>query len=286
MCGPVFGTSSASLPQDPILQLAASQEAAFGEHMNDMNRTNRGEITLLGILLALGLVVGGWALGAEIKATRLADRYVSVRGLAERTVKSDLATWNFGYQEIGDDLGPLYSKNEADKKTILDFLRKQGFQSSEISLGEVNVTDTQANTYAQNRRPLYRYILRQNIGVQTSRVDQVASASQNTASLLQQDIILNPGGLSFQFNGLNAIKPDMITEATRNARAAAERFAIDAGSSVGTIRQANQGVFSILAANSGASNNPDEGPNFDAGADRSVMKTVRVVTEVQFYLGR
>ena len=72
--------------------------------------------------------------------------------------------------------------------------------------------------------------------------------------LLQKGIVLsaNPGqGLTYQFTGLNSIKPDMITEATRNARAAATRFAADSGSKVGSIRQANQGVFSILGADPG-----------------------------------
>ena len=78
----------------------------------------------------------------------------------------------------------------------------------------------------------------------------------------------------------------MITEATRNARAAAERFALDAGSSVGTIRQANQGVFSILAANSGVPADSDGGEGFGSNADGSLMKTVRVVTDVQYYLGK
>ena len=66
--------------------------------MTDTNQMNRAGMTM-GSLLALGLIVGGWMLGTEIKATRLSDRYVSVRGLAERTVKSDLAIWPIDYKE-------------------------------------------------------------------------------------------------------------------------------------------------------------------------------------------
>jgi hypothetical protein len=74
----------------------------------------------------------------------------------------------------------------------------------------------------------------------------------------------------------------MITEATRNARAAADRFASDSGSKVGAIRQANQGIFAILPANSGGDTGEPGG--FDANADSSLMKTVRVVTSVEYYL--
>ncbi|HTE90263.1 MAG TPA: SIMPL domain-containing protein [Terriglobales bacterium] len=246
---------------------------------------------LLGLLLALGLIIGGWALGAQIKATRLSDRYVTVKGLVERKVKSDLAIWALSYKEAGDDLSLVYAKTEADKKAILQFLDQQGIQSSEIELGVVRVVDTQANEYGGgNNRAPHRYIVEQQITVRTSRVDQVADAAQKTMQLLQKGIVLNsnqngvPGqGLTYKFTGLNSIKPDMITEATRNARAAADRFASDSGSKVGSIRQANQGVFSILPADQGSGT----GEGGDAyAADSSLMKTVRVVTSVQYYLDK
>jgi uncharacterized protein len=252
--------------------------------MDGTTSTHRGGTALLGLLLALGLIVGGWVLGAQIKETRLGDRYVTVKGLAERNVKSDLAIWPLGYKEAGDDLTALYAKSEGDKKAILQFLDKQGIQPSEIEQGVVQVIDTQANEYGGTRAPR-RYIVQQQITARTARVDQIAAASQKTMELLQQGVVLsnNPGqGLVYKFTGLNSIKPDMITEATRNARASADRFASDSGSKVGAIRQANQGIFSIFPANSGSS--VDE-PGGDQGmSDSSIMKTVRVVSSVQYYL--
>ncbi|MDQ2839717.1 MAG: SIMPL domain-containing protein [Acidobacteriota bacterium] len=253
--------------------------------MNNPNGSSFGGSALLGFLLALGLVIGGWILGAEIKATRLSDRYVTVRGLVERTVKSDLAIWPLSYKEAGDDLTSLSAKTEADKTAILQFLTEQGIQSSETELGVIRVVDTQANEFG-GVRPPHRYIVEQQITVRTSRVDQVAGAAQKTMQLLQKGIVLssNPGqGLNYKFTGLNSIKPDMITEATRNARAAADRFAADSGSKVGSIRQASQGIFSILPADQGGNGGEAGGGNFD---DSSLRKTVRVVTSVQYYLDR
>lgn len=241
-----------------------------------------------GLLLALGLIVSGWVLGAQIKAIRLGDRYVTVKGLVERKVKSDLAIWPLSYKEAGDDLASLYQKTEADRKAVLDFLSEQGIQSSEIELGIIRVVDTQANEYGGGNRAPHRYIAEQQITVRTSRVDQVAAAAQKTMVLLQKRVVLggNPGqSLAYKFNGLNSIKPDMITEATRNARAAADRFAADSGSKVGAIRQANQGVFSILSSEQGSQGGDAGDAGGEAfGSDASIMKTVRVVTTVQYYL--
>jgi hypothetical protein len=240
---------------------------------------------ILGIFLALGLVVGGWALGAQIKATRLSDRYVTVKGLVERQVKSDLALWPLTFKEAGNELAALYARAERNRQVVVEFLEQQGIESGEISLGLVRVVDTQAREYGGDRSA-YRYIVEQTVTVRTGRVDEVAAAAQKTVQLLQKGIVLDSGhgggGVSYRFTGLNAIKPDMITEATRNAREAAARFAADSGSRVGNIRTANQGVFSILAAE--AVDAGGEGGYGYSGADSSLMKTVRVVTTVQYYL--
>jgi len=253
--------------------------------MNGASRTDRGELVVLGFLIAIGLIIGGWALGSQIKATRLSDRYVTVRGLVERQVKSDLAIWSLNFKEAGDDLASVYARTDADKNTILQFLAQQGIQQSEISVGLVRVVDTQANEYGGGNRAPHRYIINQEVTVRTSRVDQVAAAAQKSMQLVQKGIVLSSDrgqALSYKFTGLNAIKPDMITEATRNARAAADRFAADSGSKVGSIRQANQGVFSIAAADQGS----EGGEGYGGSGDESIMKTVRVVTSVQYYLER
>ncbi len=255
--------------------------------MAETDQTTVRGAAALGFWIALGLIIGGWVLGAEIKATRLSDRYVTVKGLVERTVKSDLAIWPLTYKEAGDDLPSVYARTEADKKIILDFLDQQGIKPPEIELGVVRVVDTQANEYGGVNRAPHRYIVEQPITVRTSRVDQVAAAAQKTIQLVQKGIVLNsnPGqGLTYKFTALNSIKPDMITEATRNARAAAERFALDSGSKVGSIRQANQGVFSILPADQGGDSG--EGVEGSFASDSSIMKTVRVVTSVQYYLDK
>jgi hypothetical protein len=73
---------------------------------------------------------------------------------------------------------------------------------------------------------------------------------------------------TFTFTGLNAIKPDMIAEATRNARDAAKQFAEDSGSRVGNIRRASQGYFSLE----------------DRDQYTPEIKQIRVVTNVDYFL--
>jgi hypothetical protein len=89
-----------------------------------MNRTNvneRGGTTLLGLLIALGLIIGGWILGVEIKNTRLADRYVTVKGLVERNVKSDLAIWPLTTKKLAMTSPPSTPKPKPTRKSFSIF---------------------------------------------------------------------------------------------------------------------------------------------------------------------
>ena len=244
---------------------------------------------LFGGILALGLVVAGWVLGSQIKQTKLGEHYVTVKDLVERNVKSDLAIWNISFRSSGDEFQTVLAAGESQKQTVLSFLKKQGIQEGDIAISPPNVLDRQAQEFGSVQGKQSRYILTQTIIVTSKDVDRIATANQRLGDLPQQGVILGgaqgSGGsqLSFKFNGLNSIKPDMITEATRNARAAAERFAQDANAKVGSIRQASQGTFSISAANAGSST--DESGNY-TNPDASIMKTVRVVTTIDYYLSQ
>ena len=74
--------------------------------------------------------------------------------------------------------------------------------------------------------------------------------------------------VSYEFTKLNDIKPEMIAEATKNARTAAEQFARDSNSKVGKIKKASQGLFTIQ----------------DAAAGLEDKKNVRVVNTVEYLL--
>jgi hypothetical protein len=243
---------------------------------------------VLGGCLLLGLVVGGWVLGSEIKDIKLADRYVTVKGLVERTVKSDMAIWPVSFKEAGNDLSQVFAKSQTDKEAVLKFFAAQGVTANEISVGQIKVTDKLANEYSGNNNGP-RYIVEQTVTVQSGDVDKIARAGEKTAELVQAGIVVGgsegQGGIKYKFNGLNALKPDMITEATRNARSSADRFAADSGSQVGSIKSASQGVFSISAADSVSTGGGDEGGGAENG-DASMMKKVRVVATVDYYLVR
>jgi len=248
--------------------------------------SDRTALSILGACIALGMVLGAFVLGAAVKQIRRGDRYVTVKGLVEREVVADVAVWPLKLSASGDDLAAVQSSLEASKQKVLDFLRSAGIQDSDIELKGVRVIDKQAREYGEYRPGQLRYVVEAIILVRSREIARVTTLSQRTGELVRQGITLvedSPcqGGPSFIFTRLNEIKPDMLAEATRNARRAAEQFAADSGSKVGPIRQANQGVFSILPRDRMSEAGENQA---GCGEESDPNKRVRVVTTVDYFL--
>lgn len=182
-----------------------------------------------------------------------------------------MVTWPIVTKEMGNDLPGIYNKIQSNNNAILNFLRANGITDSEISVNAPEVNDVQANAYNQ-REQLYRYMVTNVIVVKSEKVDKVNELIKKQTELLKEGIAIVAGDYSYpityDYTELNDVKPDMIAEATRNARAAADRFAADSDSDLGKIKTASQGQFSIE----------------DRDRYTPYIKTVRIVTYITYYL--
>jgi len=227
------------------------------------------------VVIAVGVAAAGKFAGEGFRQGRAADRYVTVKGLAERTVTADLAVWSIRVTATGGDLGAVQAKVDQSVDALTVFLIGEGLPKETLERGWIEVNDLMANPYRPEGADKARYIIAQTVTVRTTEVDKVRTASARTGELVKLGVVFgNDGGPTYAFTGLNDIKPEMIAEATKSARAGAEQFAADSGSSVGAIRQANQGIFAI---------GPRPGTGTTLG-DTEIEKLVRVVSTVEFFL--
>lgn len=229
-------------------------------------------------VLALGIAVAGWSAGNGFVEARSAERYVTVKGLAEREVQADLALWPMQYVVADDDLGRAQSRMVEATTKVQEFLARHGFAAEEVELQDMSVADTRANRYGGPPAP-FRYVVSSTLMVRTADPGRLFAASQKVGELIDAGVVLSSdgpwaGGPTYVFNGLNELKPAMIAEATASAREAAEQFARDSGSDLGPIRRANQGLFVVLPR--------DQAPGVQEQRQRA--KVVRVVTTVEYLL--
>ncbi len=233
---------------------------------------------LLGaLILGLGLLGSGFLVGRGFELGRAADRFVTVKGLAETFVKADLAVWPLRITATGNDLARIQDQIDADLGTITRFLTGHGIEAGAIQPQRVEVTDLLAQPYRPERVDENRFIIAQTVIVRTEQVDRVAELNRQTGELVKQGVVLaDTGGPTYLFTKLNDIKPQMLAEATRNARQAAEQFAADSGSEIGEIRRASQGLFEILPR--------DPAPGLTE--QNQVDKKIRVVSTIDYRLTR
>jgi hypothetical protein len=233
---------------------------------------------LLGaLILGLGLLGAGFLIGRGFEQGRSADRFVTVKGLAETFVTADLAVWPLRVTATGNDLGQVQGEIDQDVATITAFLTEQGIEAAAIQPQRVEVTDLLAQPYRPEGAGESRFILAQTVIVRTEQVERVAAVNQQTGELVRRGVVLvDSGGPTYLFTRLNDIKPEMLAAATRNAREAAEQFAADSGSALAEIRRASQGLFEILPR--------DPAPGlFEAN---QLDKKVRVVSTIEYRLSR
>lgn len=237
-----------------------------------MDQKSIWNASVMGLAVGLGILVAGLSLSQALYKARAADRYVTVKGLAEREMPANLAFWPVTFKVAADDLGVLQKAIDNKRKTIVSFLVNLGFQEAEISHASPKIVDTKAEQhYGEKRVNAFRYIAQTTVTLRSENVKLVKASMEKSGDLVRKGIVLADtweGRSEFLFTDLNKIKPEMIEEATVNARQAAEQFAKDSGSQVGKIRTASQGFFSIADRDR---NSPD-------------FKKIRVVTTVQYYL--
>ncbi len=224
------------------------------------------------LLLSLGLAVLGLFVYFGLHSLGNRERVVAVRGLAEREVKADRVIWPVVYKTTGNDLPALYGQLNDVSAKIRAFLVENGIPATDISTGAPEIVDLRADRYNTNR-VADRYNVTLVTTVVTGKVDAARSLMSRMGELLKSGIAISANDygnqVQYEFNGLNAIKPAMIEEATHNARKAAEQFAKDSESELGKIKSASQGLFTVS----------------DRDSYTPYVKRVRVVTTVNFYLG-
>jgi hypothetical protein len=239
---------------------------------------------ILGLLVGAGAALGGYFVGQGFYQGRRAERYVSVKGLAEREVKADLAVWTLSFSATGADISAVSTASERDRDLVRTFIAKSGFTDHEIEPLPTRVTDQFANLMGPpNVEAARRYVITAGFEIRTTKVDAVREASQLTGDLIRQGVVLDGRPIesgaanpAYLFTRLSDIRPAMLAQATKSARALAQQFAADSNSHLGAIRRATEGVFQVMSRDGEVPNPTEE--------RATIEKKLRLVSTIDYYL--
>ena len=234
--------------------------------------TNISKNTLFpGLFIMLGLIFLGIFIKSAVISFKSYERVVKVKGLAQIEVPANKVIWPVVYKEIGNDLSTLYKAINHKNQVIISYLKSKGLEENEIYVSAPSIIDMNAERY-QSQPSKYRYNITSVITVTSNKVELVSQIISSQSELLKKGVALLAGDYQYQtqylYTLLNQIKPSMIEEATKNARASAQKFAKDSNSKLGKIKTASQGQFSI----------------YDRDANTPQIKIVRVVSTIEYML--
>lgn len=237
-----------------------------------MTQSDKVPALLLGLGVLLGLAILGWLLGGAALKFKEYERSVTVKGLSEREYPADAVIWPIQFTIAGDELQELYRAIEENTARVHRFLLAQGVAAEEITTSAPALTDRFAQQFGNQTSPEFRYSAQQTVTVYSEDVEGVRAIMSQLSALGKQGIAFtgddHRSQTEYLFTRLNAVKPQMIEEATANAREVAQKFAADSNSRLGKIKRASQGQFSVEHRDH---NNPQ-------------IKKVRVVSTVEYYL--
>lgn len=239
-----------------------------------MQEPNRASAVILGVAIVIGLTSLGYFLGNAALSVKALDRTVTVKGLSEREVAANVAAWPVTFQVANNDLDAVYASIESKTAKVKKYLTGFGIGADEITVTPPNVTDLYAQQWGNKENIQFRFTGTGSLTVYSENVSAVRKAMANVLELGKSGVAIaavnygNQGTNQFLYTKLNELKPEMIEEATKNARAVAEKFASDSSSRLGKIKAARQGQFSIQ----------------DRDSTTPHIKKVRVVSTIEYYL--
>jgi len=240
-------------------------------------------IWIVSIALIISFGISALFIGRSLQRFKAEDRSVSVKGFSEREVKADLAVWIIQTRMANNDLMEGSKAIEEAKNKVINFMVQNQIKQEEIIVEGIGVTDKKAQQYDNLQQGnAFRYLITQNFQIRSNNVDLIQKVSRMTGELLQVGVFLSSSNygnpLQFYFTKLNDIKPEMITEATKNARKAAQQFASENDSKLGQLKKATQGLFTIVDRTASLSG----GEGGFASGTNDLFKKVRVVISAEY----
>jgi hypothetical protein len=206
-------------------------------------------------------------------------RSVTVRGVSERDVVADLATWSIHFSHQGSELGPVQQSVDDQARAVRSFFQRAGFRPEEVTDSDVGLRREQPTDASGKPVGPQRLVVSRSLQLRTKDVMKARAAYARQAELLRDQVELSGSSITYTFTGLNALKPEMIAVANTNARRSAQEFARDSGTPVGKIKTATQGYFSVGARDG------DACEDCSSSGGSSPFQKVRVVTTIDYDLG-
>jgi len=203
---------------------------------------------------------------------------ITVKGYAEKLIKSDYAVWSITINARTSTLAETYSILTRNKQRIKEFLQQNGFENDKITESSLNNLTLYDYSNSGDQIGVKGYQMSQDLTVTSKDLEKIKSLSLSINNLLSEgiDFVSNPP--EYYISDIGKYKIEMLGEALRDAQARAQAIAGSVGNKIGGIKSARQGIFQITAANS------TEISDWGINDVSSIEKSIKSVVDATFYV--
>ena len=205
------------------------------------------------IIIATAIVLSAFILKSAYTAKNHSNDTISVTGLGETSFVSDLIVWKGTFSRKDVNLKQAYTDLNNDRVFIKKYLLSKGIKEKQLVFSSVVITkefDYVTDNSGNNTPNFTGYKLEQTIEVESNEVDKVEGISRQVSELINSGVEFYSQSPEYFYTKLSELKLKMISQATKDATNRAEKIAENAGSSLGKLKNADMGVFQIVAQNS------------------------------------
>jgi len=208
---------------------------------------------LLGLIaLSLALIICALIGAGAIKQVKRAGDTITVTGSAKQAVRSDFVVWRGAVTCQQENLQEAYRVISRHDARLREYLRLKGVPDSSITYYPVQINEMQES--AKEGRGLtgriMAYQMRQRFEVRSAAVEQITQLANQISELLNEGIALESYPLEYLYTQLAELRPQILSEAAKDAKLRAESIAESVGGKIGAVRNLRMGVFQITARNS------------------------------------
>jgi hypothetical protein len=238
-----------------------------------------GRVVASGVL-ALGLVIAALIAGGAARAFVDSRATISVTGSARQAIRADRAVWRGTYSAQSARIEDAYEGVEGARRTVLAYLSSHGFADSSITVSQIQTQPLFGRSPSGiPTEQVEGYRLMQTVEVRSNDVARIDAVARTSTELLRQGVRFESMPPEYLVTRLAELKKEMLAAATRDARERAQEMAKNAGSKIGRLRAARQGVFQVTRAAS--TEISDYGVNDTSSIDKDITAVVSVSFEIR-----
>lgn len=222
-------------------------------------------------LLAIAFVIGAVAIGHGIRDKNRSD-VIAVTGSAKKRISSDYVVWSLSVTSRQSSATAAAQELAGWTGRIRAFLTAQGVETSEITVQPISTETT------SRRGKVTSYSLTRQFELRSPRVDKLTGVADRSSLLLGQGIPLAADSPRYVYTKLPELRPQLLAEATRDARTRAKVIVEASGARLGKLRRVSVGVFQVTSPNS------TEVEDYGVYDTSTLQKDVTAVVNVSFAL--